>query len=175
MKDQLKFPEGYTPIEYIEYRPKQESLFVYGNFERFKEAMALANRINDLCKECICQITSVKHSDNVLFCLVFSERIFEYVDFIKKEDCKIWNTPTNIIYNVPIVYRFMDEQYVDDFWKNGVLKLTTFSKCKELEDKNRKDDKEGQSELFGYDNQYTLKIGFGVGSDAIMLCTSLCS
>jgi len=27
MKDQLKIPEGYTPIEYIEYHPKQTHLF----------------------------------------------------------------------------------------------------------------------------------------------------
>ena len=175
MKDQLKLPEGYTPMEYIEFRPKQKNLFVYGNFERFKEAMALANRINNLCKESVCQITTVQHPDNVIFCLVFSESIFEHVEFIKKEECQIWKTPTNVMYNTPVVYRFIDEQYVNDFWKKGILKLTTFSKCKELEDKNRKDDKEGQSELYGYDGSYTLQIGYGVGCNAIMLCTSLCS
>ena len=46
MEDKIHLPEGYTPIEYIEYRPKQEQLFAFGQFERFKEALELAKRIN---------------------------------------------------------------------------------------------------------------------------------
>ena len=86
-------------------------------------------------------------------------------------------TPTNVDYNIPILYRFLDlkGEYVDLFFETGNLKLSTFENCKKLEDENRKDTKEGQSELFGYDGDIKMQIDYGVGSDAILLCTSLCS
>ena len=96
------------------------------------------------------------------------------VDVLDKE-CTMYETPTNVEYNIPILYRFIEAQYVDMFFKTGKLKLTTFDNCKNLEDEIRKDTKEGQSELYGYDGGIKMQIGFGVGSDAIMLCTSLCS
>ena len=36
MEEKRQLPEGYTPLEYIEYRPKQERLFTYGRFEKYK-------------------------------------------------------------------------------------------------------------------------------------------
>lgn len=174
-KDQL--PKGYTPIEYIEYRPKEERLFAYGHFERFRDALEYANHINTVCKESLTKITTYQTQDNVLFCIIIPEHIFDIVNVVKKEECTLLETPINVISNFPPLYRFLDIEgkYVDMFFEKGTLKLTTFEKCKELEDANRKDSKEGQSELFGYDGSYKIQIGFGVGNDTIMLCTSLCS
>lgn len=172
-----QLPEGYTPIEYIEYRPKQEQFFTFGQFERFKEALELAKRINASFGNDVCNITNIQIPENVLFCVIFPESVFEKVDYINKEECTICKTPTNMVYNIPLLYRFLDikGEYVDMFFEKGILKLTTFDNCKKLEDENRKDTKEGQSELYGYDGDIKMQIGFGVGSDAIMLCTSLCS
>ena len=177
MDDKIQLPEGYIPVEYIEYRPKQEQLFAFGQFERFKEALELAKRINASFGKDICKITNIQIPENVLFCVIFPESVFEKVDYINREDCTVCKTPTNVIYNIPILYRFLDikGEYVDMFFEKGILKLTTFDNCKKLEDGNRKDTKEGQCELFGYDGNIKMEIGFGVGSDAIMLCTSLCS
>lgn len=167
--------EGFIPVEYIEYRPKQERLYAFGEFEKYKEALELTNRINTSCKDNVCQITSIQLPDNVLFCVVFPESVFEKVDYVNKEKCTMCKTPISMINNIPFLYRFMEAQYVEMFFETGMLKLTTFEKCKELEDENRKDTKEGQSELFGYDGDCKLEIGFGVGGDVILLCTSLCS
>lgn len=176
MDRKKQLPEGYTPVKYIEYRPKQEILFAFGQFERYKEAFDLAKRINASIGNDICRITSIQIPENVLFCVIFPESVFEKVGYINREECTMCETPTNVFYNIPILYRFLDkEEYVDMFFEKGILKLTTFENCKKLEDENRKDMKEGQSELFGYDGDIKMKIGFGVGSDAIMLCTSLCS
>lgn len=177
MEDKIHLPEGYTPIEYIEYRPKQEQLFAFGQFERFKEALELAKRINTSYGNNICNITSIQIPENVLFCVVFPESVFEKVDYINREECTMCKTPTNVDYNIPILYRFLDlkGEYVDLFFETGNLKLSTFENCKKLEDENRKDTKEGQSELFGYDGDIKMQIDYGVGSDAILLCTSLCS
>ena len=173
--DQL--PEGYTPVEYIEYRPRQEQFFAFGQFERFKEALELAKRINTSFGNDICEITNIQVHENVLFCVIFPELVFEKVDYINREECTKCEIPTNVVYNIPILYRFLDikGEYVDIFFEKGLLKLTTFDNCKKLEDENRKDTNEGQSDLYGYDGDIKMQIGFGVGSDAIMLCTSLCS
>ena len=175
MDDHHQLPEGYTPIEYIEYHPKQEQLYAFGQFEKYKEALELAKRIDSSCGKNVCNISCFQVPENVLFGVVFPESVFEIVNFLKKDDCLKYELPTNVIYNIPILYRFIEEQYVDEFFKTGKLKLTTFDNCKKLEDDNRKDTKEGQSELFGYDGDVKMKIGFGVGSDVIMLCSSLCS
>lgn len=175
MEEKIQLPEGYTPLEYIEYRPKQEQLFAFGQFERYKEALELAKRINASVGNDICKITNIQIPENVLFCVIFPESVFEKVDYINREECTMCETPTNVVYNIPILYRFIEAQYLDMFFETGKLKLTTFDNCKKLEDENRKDAKEGQSELYGYDGDIKMEIGFGVGSDAIMLCTSLCS
>lgn len=177
MERNNQLPEGYTPIEFIEYRPKQGQLFAFGQFERFKEALELAKRINASFGNDICKITNIQIPENVLFCVIFPESVFEKVDYINREECTMCETPTNVVYNIPILYRFLDikGEFVDMFFETGKLKLTTFEKCKELEDENRKDTKEGRSKLFGYDGDIKMEIGVGVGSDAIMLCTSLCS
>ena len=177
MKDQLKIPEGYTPIEYIEYHPKQTHLFSFGQFERFKEAFELSKRINASCGENVCKITNIQLPEDVLFCIIFPETVFEKVDYINREECAMCESSSNVVYNIPILYRFLDikGEYVDMFFETGKLKLSTFENCKKLEDENRKDTKEGQSDLYGYDGDIKMQIGVGVGSDAIMLCTSLCS
>lgn len=170
-----ELPEGVIPVEYIEYRPKQEQLYAFGEFEKYKEALELANRINTSCNNYVCQVTNIQLPDNMLFCVVFPESVFEKVDYVNKEKCTICKTPINVINSIPSLYRFIEAQYVDLFFEKGELKLTTFENCKNLEDENRKDTKEGQSELYGYDGGIKMQIGFGVGSDAIMLCTSLSS
>ena len=175
MEEKLNLPEGITPVEYLEYRPKQEQLFAYGHFERYKEALEFAKRIDASCGKKVCSINCFQVPEDVLFGVAFPESVFGIVDFLQKDDCSKLDLPTNVIYNIPILYRFIEGQYVDELFKTGKLKLTTFDNCKRLEDDNRKDAKEGQSELFGYDGDIKMQIGFGVGGDAIMLCTSLCS
>lgn len=175
MKDNVQLPEEYTRVEYIEYRPKQEQLFAFGQFERFKEAFEFAKHINASMGNDICKITTFQSFENVLFCVVFPESVFEKVDCVKKENCTIYKTSINVEYNIPFLYRFIKEEYVDSFFETGELKLTTFENCKTLEDKNRKDTMEGQSKLYGYDGNIKIQFDSGVGSNAIMLCTSLCS
>lgn len=60
MDKNYQLPEGYTPIEYIEYRPKQEQFFAFGQFERFKEALELAKRINASFGNDVCKITNIQ-------------------------------------------------------------------------------------------------------------------
>ena len=175
MEKKFQLPEGYTPVEYIEYRPKQERLFAYGRFEKYKDALAFANHINAISPNAVSNITACQLPDDVVFSIIIPEHVFDIVGELRKEESAVFEPPVNVTYNCPILYRFIEEQYVDMFFKTGKLKLTTFENCKKLEDANRKDENEGRCDLYGYDGQYTIKMDYGVGSDAIMLCTSLCS
>ena len=175
MEKKFQLPEGYTPLEYIEYRPKQERLFTYGHFDKYKDALAFANHINAISQDDICGITVCQVLDDVVFSIVIPEHVFDIVGDIRKEDGIVFEPPINVTYNCPILYRFIEEQYVDMFFETGKLKLTTFENCKKLEDANRKDENEGRCDLYGYDGQYKIEIGYGLGSVSFMLCTSLCS
>lgn len=168
-------PEGFTQLEYIEYRPKQEQRYMYGMFETYKEALKMAHTINASYKRNVCEIIECHVPEDVLFRVVVPESVFNHVDFINKQDCEIVKPPVMFSYNIPKLYRFVEEKYIDSFFETGELKLTTFEKCKKLEDVYRNDTNEGRSILNGYDGKYRIQTEVGVGSDAIMLCTSLCN
>lgn len=93
MIDKEKLPEGITPVEYIEYSSKQETMFMFGQFEKFKDAQEFANRINSSCEKEACQINCYQTPDNVLFGVISPEHIFEKTDYIKREECKTFNPP----------------------------------------------------------------------------------
>lgn len=107
MKKKNQLPEGYTPIEYIEYHPKDEQYFAYGRFERGKDALDCANRINERCNESVCRITLNPFPNDILFSIVVPERVFAHFDEIRKEDCVALTPPVPCDYNTPILYRFM--------------------------------------------------------------------
>ena len=46
MANNIKLPEELQAVEYIEYHPKQENIYVFGQFERYRDALELAKRIN---------------------------------------------------------------------------------------------------------------------------------
>ena len=46
---------------------------------------------------------------------------------------------------VSLLYRYIRQQYVDDFFENGNLRFTTLYTCRSHEDLIRRDDQEGKS------------------------------
>lgn len=73
----------------------------------------------------------------------------------------------------PIIYRYIDEQYVDEFFDAGRLRLTCMSKFRTYADEQRGDPDEGKVLA-----QSTIKPGWtftvmsGVGRDTYILCGS---
>lgn len=47
----------------------------------------------------------------------------------------------------PVVYRYLDRRYVDAFFEDGSLRLTSFAKCKKHTDEQRLDSEEGMLRL----------------------------
>lgn len=69
----------------------------------------------------------------------------------------------------PYIIRYLDEQYVRDFFNHGDLMLSSFTHLKKLEDEIRKDGDEG---MVLHTGQYMRVIG-DISNRYLVLCTSL--
>lgn len=83
-----------------------------------------------------------------------------------------YEKPTNHTICSPTVCRFMNEEYVDAFMNDGILMISTFNRCKLLEDSVRKDGNEGWGTISAVAGSMTIKTTLKVGNP-FMLCTSL--
>lgn len=68
----------------------------------------------------------------------------------------------------PILYRFMGEKYIDDFFTKGELRLATFGSCCSVE--GRQDRMEGFGSFYCDDQPLAVS---NVGLNVFMLCSSL--
>lgn len=90
----------------------------------------------------------------------------------KVEECTF---PIQCSYFHPVVYRFIEEVYIDDFLTTGTLQISTFNHCRRLEDTIRKDAEEGMSKVIGEHNGMRMETQMMMGDDVFLLCTSLAS
>ena len=76
----------------------------------------------------------------------------------------------------PVVYRYMDQEYVDDFFENGRLRLSPFKSYASFEDPVRGDKGEGSNFRTGISHEgegMTLMALTFIGDNALSFCTSL--
>lgn len=76
----------------------------------------------------------------------------------------------------PVVYRYMDKRFVDDFFSKGALRISTFSKFTLHDDKERKDADEGFGVVSHRNNEgegQFMVAGLNQGSNAYVLCGSM--
>ena len=74
---------------------------------------------------------------------------------------------------VPVLYRFIEERYIDEFINEGKLMISTMPRCRHLEDSKRNDKYEG---VYGYDfidEEGVHPLDAIVGENVFVLCTSL--
>lgn len=83
--------------------------------------------------------------------------------------------PTQGAYFHPVVYRFIEDCYINDFLTTGTLQISTFKHCRQLEDTTRQDTKEGQSMIIGEYGGMHMETQMMMGDDVFLLCTSLAS
>jgi len=80
----------------------------------------------------------------------------------------------SICHAIPVIYRFLEERYVDDFLTTGRLQISTIKHCRILEDERRVDKNES---VYRYELQWadgtTNVIDAQVGNNAFVLCGSL--
>jgi len=74
----------------------------------------------------------------------------------------------------PVVYRYMDQQWVDKFFETGELMLTSFARCSQHRDEQRADEFEGMALVVGRgpgDLRFESQVR--MGADFYLLCTSV--
>ncbi len=74
---------------------------------------------------------------------------------------------------IPMVFRYLESQWVDAFFKNGILRLSSFKKFHQHKDEQRGDKKEGSNMIVGLGNENQIFAMTADGLDAFVLSTSL--
>lgn len=74
---------------------------------------------------------------------------------------------------VPMVFRYLESEWVDDFFENGNLRLSSFKKFHQHTDEQRGDKKEGQNMVVGTGDEKQIIAMVSHGHDAFVLSTSL--
>jgi hypothetical protein len=87
------------------------------------------------------------------------------------------NAIPNFKYNVhpPLIFRYIDSKYVDEFFKDGSLRLSSFLKFGMHKDEQRLDKKEGKlifSTRSPENGGQTVMAEVSMGHDAYVLCTT---
>ena len=81
--------------------------------------------------------------------------------------------PLGISHACPVLYRFMEDEYIDAFLESGRIQVSTIPHCRKIEDVRRRDPMES---VYGYDfewNDRVTPVNVLVGENAFVLCCSL--
>lgn len=73
----------------------------------------------------------------------------------------------------PRVFRFLDQKYVDQFFADGSLRLSSFNQFGKHSDEQRRDGAEGYGVRSGIGANLTVAMVSGRGSDCYVLCGSM--
>jgi len=73
----------------------------------------------------------------------------------------------------PRLYRHMDAEYVESFFRDGSLRLSSFARFAKHPDEQLRDKAEGIGSRFAVGSQVTVTMVAGRGSDCYVLCATL--
>lgn len=170
-KDQQdpKLPDGYTQLESLEISCK-ETLFriIVDN------TSININRVNQLLALGKGAITAYGLDPTPkAFAVIIPEDMLSFLSNEEKKTIEPFEDESiNIAQKCPQLVRFIDREYAERFFKEGSLRLSSFDKCKQLEDSLRRDIKEGTATLVGEKGEMTYVLEYGVGGNPLLLCAS---
>lgn len=106
---------------------------------------------------------------------------YSAIPYLKDEEKSMVNIfvkfdimPTQSLNSLSL-YRFIEIEYVEDFFSNGSLMLSTFDHCKKLDNLDRRDEKEGNLISVAFGSGLTLMMKTEYGQNSLVLCTSTSS
>lgn len=164
-----ELPDEYEELEYLSF---EEELIEYSelilpntpeNISRIKEIGLIINNIRYK------YINAVPKDISLVF--PSSEISKLSVDEQRKTHKFVDNT-VEISMIPPRLVRFIPQQYVNALFEKGEIMLSSFNKCKELEDTNRKDELEGHATLKISSDASSMIIESGIGGNPLLLCSS---
>lgn len=72
----------------------------------------------------------------------------------------------------PTVYRYLEQEYIDKFFEEGIIQLSSFARFGEHDDEMRKDTNEGNNIITARGEEHTMYAVAGFGRDAYVLSGS---
>ncbi len=170
-KSKSKLPEGYEPLPYIEVPlPKTEKVLKVTGFKTLESAQS---RLEELCR----QYPSDKYQvrTNTLQALDYALIVPAAACQFLREGEEIEATPqVPFTSYMPPVYRFLGSKgYENDFFEDGELLISTFSRCRTAETKERQDIHENQNRFIIKDGEIKADLVLGFDFDTLLFCTSL--
>lgn len=169
-----KLPEGYTQLEYIEYRPqKPPKLYLLHGYRTKEDAESRTRELCALCPSKEYRILARTEQQIKEYVILLPDTAIEILTSSERKNLVLLPQEIQYADYQPRLYRFMEEIYIDDFLQNGTLLLTTYNRCQRLEDPNRADISEGRNLLIGESGGLKCDLDMGTGDNVLMLCTSL--
>lgn len=74
---------------------------------------------------------------------------------------------------MPVLYRFIEERYIDEFLNDGKLMISTIRRCRAMENSERADKHESEYHYVFVDGEEKCALDARVADNAFVLCTSL--
>lgn len=170
-ENQEGMPEGYTALENIQrVSPK---LFLLPGFNTEEVAKNYCEELNKKHNSSFYRIlANVKQVINE-YVIQIPEDAIQFLS--EEEKQKLIDPMPNLApcEHIPMLYRHIDKQFIEEFCDSGKLMLTTYNRCKKLEGPIRRDAEEGKTTLETKEEGLTFQIDCGFGGNCIMLCLSL--
>lgn len=170
-KEEKKVPEGYTLLDYLVIGSSEikNSKFILPEFQTADE---VAKRINELRSKYLYDYKVLERCASVEYAIVIPQQALSLLSSEERDRLIPYQEPVLLETYSPIVYRFMEEEFIDRFFSDGEFLLTTYSRCRKLEDVNRQDAKEGEYTYIGKNDTRSIEI-HGGPTNVLMCCTSL--
>ena len=167
-ENQDGMPEGYTALESIERIPQRIFLL-----PGFNDCKLVEERSREISGKNTTSFPIIPFKISITeFAIQLPEDAIQFLT--EEEKQKLIDPMPNLepCEHIPMLYRHIDKQFIEEFFKYGKLKLTTYKRCKNIEDTIRRDADEGKTTLETKEEGNTIQIGYGVVG-CIMLCLSL--
>ncbi len=153
--------------------PVPEKLYEITGFVSKQEAEELIKKLVSLYPSNAYDIKIQGHFEPDMFSAIIPKGALKYLDEEKITNTVELKPNIQVDSFSPRLFRFMDENYIDEFLEIGTLFISSYKRCHNLENQNRKDKSEGKVSVVGTDGKNTLEIVIGVPDNSFLLCTSL--
>ena len=169
-----KLPKGYKQLEYVE--TGEPEVYYLSGFKTIFEAQARTNELYNKYPYQQQAYTVLAMANPAIndYAVRFPTKALSFLTTEEqKRATPVLSSNIHPIHYSPMVYRFLDEKYIDDFFKDGNLMLSTYERCRKLEDEKRRDEQEGKNTVVKTEGKFKIVQKAGIGYNPLLLCTSL--
>ena len=163
------FPEEYEQVEFIapENNLKEFSELIFPNTQ---DSIARIKELELLISQCSIRfINAIPQEISVVFP---TSEISKLSEAEQENARKYVDNTVDINLISPRLIRFIPKEFVDALFEKGELLLSSYNRCKILENETRKDEMEGRATIKVNSGNLTATIESGISGNPLLLCCS---